>query len=59
MRITFCINNDSEAELTKKSRQELLDMGDVVALDWVKDMRHDLDKFYDELHDIVFSRPVA
>jgi len=57
MKITFRINADSEAELTRKSRDELLAMGDVVALDWVKDMRHELDRFYDELHDIVFSWP--
>lgn len=57
MKITFRINKDSEAELTKKSRRELLEMGDVVALDWIKDARHELDRFYDELHEIVFAWP--
>ena len=57
VKITFRINKASEAELTKKSRRELLEMGDVVALDWVKDARHELDRLYNELHDIVFSWP--
>jgi hypothetical protein len=55
MQIRFRINNDSEAVLTEKTRRALLQQGDIVALDWVKDMLHETNHIYNELHGIVFS----
>jgi hypothetical protein len=56
MRIKFLINADSEAVFVPADRQALLEQGDVVALDWVKDMVHETTVLYNELHNIVFPR---
>jgi hypothetical protein len=55
MQIRFRINNDSEAVFTENTRRALLEQGDIVALDWVKDMLYETTALYNELHEIVFS----
>lgn len=57
MQIRFRINGDSEAVFTEATRRALLEQGDVVALDWVKDIIGEAKRLYDDLHEIVF--PIA
>ena len=54
MQIKFNINADSEAEFHPETLRTLRGMGDVVALDWLKDVIHDSTRLYNELHDVVF-----
>ncbi len=54
MQIKFNITAGSEAKFHPDTLTTLREMGDVVALDWLKDVRHETEKLYNELHDVVF-----
>lgn len=55
MQIKFNINADSEAVFHPETLRELRAMGDVVALDWLKDVRYETERLYSELHYVVFG----
>ncbi len=54
MQIKFNINGDSEAEFHPETLRILYERGDVVALDWLRDVMYVCELLYAEIHCKVF-----